>query len=68
MYVSPLTLGPGYPETEYPFQGTSIIGPNLLEQVGRYLHPEIAGSTMSFVCQLLKGDASAFMLPERTYI
>ncbi|KAJ5733226.1 NAD dependent epimerase/dehydratase [Penicillium manginii] len=47
------------------FNGTSIIGPNLLEQVGRYLHPEIAGSTMSFVCQLLKGDASAFMLPEQ---
>ncbi|KAJ5980341.1 NAD dependent epimerase/dehydratase [Penicillium waksmanii] len=33
--------------------------------VGRYLHTEIAGSTMGFVCQLLKGDATAFMLPEQ---
>lgn len=34
-------------------------------QVGRSVHPENPGSTMGFVRQLLKGDATAFMLPER---
>lgn len=35
------------------------------KQVGRILHPEIFGSTMGHVRQLLKGDTHALTFPER---